>query len=172
MLIPLQRSFTKLMSAPRGVVLAAQWFALASIVLLHLTAHAAPLPYDETANANEQLQSGIVEAQRRRQHVLVIFGANWCPDCRALDKSFQGQVGKLLRTKFVVVKVDVGNFDKNIDLSERYGSPTKRGIPAAVVLNTDGKVLYSTKAGELANARKMSDTGLYDFFSKVIASNP
>lgn len=27
--------------------------------------------------------------------------------------------------------------------------------------------VYTTKAGELANARKMSDEGIYDFFSKV-----
>jgi protein disulfide-isomerase len=32
-------------------------------------------------------------------------------------------------------------------------------------------VLYSTKAGELANARRMGESGIYDFFSKVVMTH-
>jgi thioredoxin 1 len=35
------------------------------------------------------------------------------------------------------------------------------------VLSADNKVLYATRAGELADARRMSDTGIYDFFQNV-----
>lgn len=133
---------------------------------------AATLPYDESANAKLALQTALTDAQRQHKHVLVIFGANWCPDCRALDKALQGDVGKLVDSRFVVVKIDVGNFDKNLDLSERYGNPTKKGIPAAVVLAAGDNMLYSTHAGELANARRMSETGIYEFFSKIIDGHP
>ena len=37
----------------------------------------------------------------------------------------------------------------------------------AVVLSADNKVLYATRAGELADARHMSETGIYDFFRAV-----
>jgi thioredoxin 1 len=40
-----------------------------------------------------------------------------------------------------------------------------------VVITPDDRVLYSTKAGELANARRMSQPGIYDFFSSVVARN-
>ena len=44
----------------------------------------------------------------------------------------------------------------------------KKGIPAAVVLSPEGEVLYATRLGELADARQMSDTGIYDFFKRVV----
>ena len=148
--------------------IAAALLVCASFLIAAPGTNAASLPYDESANAELALQSGLTTAQQQHKHLLVIFGANWCPDCRALDKALQGRTGKLIDSKFIVVKVDVGNFDKNLSLSEHYGSPIKKGIPAAVVVTAEDKLLYSTKAGELANARNMSETGIYDFFRKII----
>jgi thioredoxin 1 len=138
-----------------------------SLALLWLTAQAVALPYDESADAGAALSAGIIAAKQQHKKLLVIFGANWCPDCRALDAAMHASVGKFIDTRFVTVKVDVGNFDKNMELSAHYGMPTQKGIPAAVVVDGNGAVLYSTKAGELANARRMSETGLYDFFRKM-----
>jgi thioredoxin 1 len=69
------------------------------------------------------------------------------------------------------VKINVGNFDKNLDLAARYGNPIQGGIPAAVLVTPTDKVVYSTRAGELANARRMGDSGIYDFFSKVVLAH-
>ena len=71
---------------------------------------------------------------------------------------------------FKVVKVNVGRFDHNVDIAESYGLPLKKGIPAVVVLSGKGKVVYSTRAGELADARAMGDKGIYEFFTKVAAA--
>ncbi len=132
---------------------------------------AAPPPYDESADARADLQGALAEAKSSGLPVLIIFGANWCEDCRALDLALQeGQSAELVATSFKVVKVDVGNFDRNQDLADAYGNPIKTGIPAAVVLSADAKVLYITRAGELANARRMSETGIYEFFKDVTQS--
>ena len=132
-------------------------------------AHAAPLPYDEKADAKADLQRALSAAQSSGTPVLVIFGANWCADCRALDKALgTGKNAELVSREFKVVKVDVGNFDRNLDLAERYGNPIRKGIPAAVVLSAQDEVLYATRLGELADARHMSETGIYDFFKRVV----
>lgn len=129
---------------------------------------AAPLPYDEAADAKADVKHTLAEAKAKNMPVLVIFGANWCEDCRALDKALKtGRNAELVKREFKVVKVDVGRFDKNLDVAEAYGNPIKKGIPGAVVLSPDSKVLYITKLGELADARHMSDTGIYDFFHAV-----
>src|SRR5712692_9692956 len=139
---------------------------LASV--LATLAYAAPLPYDESADAKADLKSALSAAKANQQPVLVIFGANWCQDCRALDSALQtGRNAELIKREFKVVKVDVGNFNKNLDVAEAYGNPIKKGIPAAVVLSPDNKVLYATRLGELADARNMSETGIYDFFKRV-----
>lgn len=140
-------------------------FALATGVAV-----AADRPYDESADAKAQIQVALHEAALSRQPVLLIFGANWCPDCRALDHALKtGRNAELMAQKFKVVKIDVGNFDHNLDVTAAYGNPTKKGIPSAVIVSPDDKVLYVTRAGELANARSMSDDGIYEFFTKAAA---
>ena len=129
---------------------------------------AAPLPYDEAADAKADVKRTLGEAKASHMPVLVIFGANWCLDCRALDKALhEGRNAELVDREFKVVKVDVGRFDKNLDVAKAYGNPIKKGIPGAAVLSPEGKVLYVTKLGELADARHMSETGIYDFFHAV-----
>jgi len=136
--------------------------------LLAAFAVGAPLPYDESADAKAAVQQALSAAKESRTPVFVIFGANWCEDCRALDRAIQsGQSADLLAREFKVVKVDIGNFDRNLDLVAAYGNPIKKGIPAAVILSPGNEVLYATRAGELADARRMSESGIYDFLRKV-----
>lgn len=131
---------------------------------------AADLPYDEKADAHKAITHALAQATASDRKVLVIFGANWCADCRELDKALRGSSAPLINGSFVVVKVDIGNFDRHMEIARTYGDPTKKGIPAAVVLSKDNRVLYSTKGGDLADARRMGERGIYNFFSKNIVS--
>jgi thioredoxin 1 len=151
-----------------------QRFSLAILGALAATAvlAATPAPYDEKANATADVQQALTAAQGDHRKVLLVFGANWCGDCRALDQALHGKSGPLIEGKFEVVKIDVGNFDKNLALDARYGHPIGNGIPAVVVVDAGNKILYSTKGGELANARKMGDQGIYDFLAAKVASHP
>jgi protein disulfide-isomerase len=126
-----------------------------------------PSPYDETAIASVSINSALLEAKATNKDVLLIFGANWCKDCVELDRSLKAQSAALMKKKFVVVKVDVGNFDKNLDIANAYGNPIKKGIPAAVLMKPDRTVLFATHGGELADARHMGDQGIYDFFNTI-----
>jgi thioredoxin 1 len=131
--------------------------------------HAAPGPYDETADAKTELQSSLQEVQSTGRHILVVFGANWCGDCKVLDQAFKsGHSAALIRKSFKVVKINVGRFDRNVDLAETYGVPLKKGIPAVAILAPNGKPIYVTQSGELADARSMGDTGIHDFFAKIV----
>ena len=137
-----------------------------------LAAHAAPPPiYDEAADAKAAIRTTLAEAAAAKLPVLVVFGANWCGDCRMLDATFKnGPSAPLIARSFKVVKVDVGRFDRNVDIAEAYRVPLKKGIPAVAVLSPEGKLLYATEGGELADARKMGDQGVYDFFTRIAAT--
>jgi len=134
-----------------------------------LAASAADKPYDESADAKQNIKQALATATNNP--VLIVFGANWCPDCLMLDKAMkQGTTAPLLAKDFKIVKVDVGHFDKNDDVAASYGVPLKKGIPAVAILSSKGEVLYVTKGGELSNARKMGEDGIYQFFKTVTAS--
>ncbi len=141
--------------------------AAASVCML---ANAAPWPYDEKANATVDVQQAIAAAQGTHKQVLLVFGANWCPDCRALDKAMHGSSQHLIDSRFEVVKIDVGNFDKNLELARRYGNPIAKGIPAVVVVGPADQIVYSTRNGELANAGQMSEQAIFDFLSQKVAA--
>jgi thioredoxin 1 len=147
-----------------------KWLGIFAVTLLSVSAAAATLPYDEHADARATLQQGLDAARASGKQVLVVFGANWCEDCRQLDKALHGRTASLIDARFVVVKIDVGNFDKNLYLAKRYGNPIAKGIPALVVIDAGNHVLYSTVNGELANAGQMTEQGIYDFLKQKIAN--
>ena len=133
-------------------------------------AAAADKPYDEAADAKAQIAAALRDAAAAHEPVLLIFGANWCPDCRALDHALKTGRNAELMGKFKLVKIDVGHFDHNVDVSTAYGDATKKGIPSAVIVSPDNRILFMTKAGELADARRMSEDGIYQFFTKAEAA--
>ncbi|HEX3836729.1 MAG TPA: thioredoxin family protein [Steroidobacteraceae bacterium] len=137
---------------------------------LATAALAAPWPYNEQADAAADVQHAIAAAQADHKKVLLVFGANWCPDCRALDRAMHGSSRHLIDSEFDVVKIDVGNFDKNLTLAKRYGNPIAKGIPAVVVVGSGNQVLYSTRGGELANAGQMTEQSIYDFLKAKVAN--
>ena len=140
-------------------------------LLLALTAIAADSPYNETADAKLDIKQALTRAATAKTPVIIVFGANWCGDCKMLDSAMKnGASAPLLSRDFRMVKVNVGHFDKNLDVARSYGVPLQKGIPAVAIVSSGNKVLYVTKEGELANARKMGDSGIYEFFKAVTAS--
>jgi protein disulfide-isomerase len=136
-----------------------------------MAAVAADNPYNETADARLDIKQALTQAVATHTAVIVVFGANWCGDCKMLDYAMKsGTSAPLLARDFQIVKVNVGHWDKNLDLAKAYGVPLEKGIPAVAILSSDNKVLYVTKEGELANARQMGENGIYDFLKQVTTS--
>jgi protein disulfide-isomerase len=127
-------------------------------------------PYSETADAKLDIKHALKHAANTQIPIIIVFGANWCGDCKMLDSAMKtGASAPLLSRDFKIVKVNVGHMDKNLDLANTYGVPLKKGIPAVVIISAKNEVLYVTREGELANARKMGDDGIYEFFKRVTA---
>ena len=126
-------------------------------------------PYDENANAGEQISVALEKAKLKNRYVLLQMGGNWCPDCRTLGEYFsRPEIKTWLDERVVLVSVDVGEWDRNLDIVEEYENPISEGIPALVLLNSNNEVMFATLAGELASARSMSKNDLIDWLNKKI----
>lgn len=129
---------------------------------------AAPQPYDESADADAAFKAAQAEAATARKPILVIFGANWCPDCRVLAHMLtRGKLAGWVQARYILVKVDVGNWDKNLALAAQLGYPIQKGIPAASVVSADGQLLAATQAGELAAVRRMGEAAVLTLFERL-----
>ena len=137
-------------------------------LMVALTCQAADPIYNESADAKAEVRQALAQAATTGVPLLVIFGANWCGDCKILDMALkQGVSAPLVAKEFKVVNVNVGRFDRNVDIAQSYGVPLKNGIPAVVVLSPKNQVLYVTREGELADAGNMGENGIHEFFRKV-----
>ncbi len=76
------------------------------------------------------------------------------------------ELASVIKANFIIVKIDVGRENKNLDLAEQYRVPIKHGIPALAVLNPHGDLLYAMDQGQFADARHMSYESIKAFFEK------
>ncbi|MBE7158172.1 MAG: thioredoxin family protein [Rhodospirillales bacterium] len=135
--------------------------------LFAVRANAAPDIYPAPEQAQADVTAALQTASTTHRRVILDFGGNWCPDCLALDHFFHdASNAPLLEAGFVLVHVNVGRMDQNLDVAERYEVPLKKGVPALAVLDADGKLLYSQKAGEFEAMRKMQSDAVTNFLNQ------
>ncbi|MGA9210656.1 MAG: thioredoxin family protein, partial [Terriglobales bacterium] len=126
-----------------------------------------PNLYNPQADAKLEIKEALERAARTHKNVILVFGGNWCYDCHVLDLAFHHpEIEPTLKAHFLVVHVDVGEYDKNLDLAEQYQVPLKKGVPALAVLASDGKLLYSQRGGEFEAARSLAPEDVVAFLKK------
>ncbi|HEY2234575.1 MAG TPA: thioredoxin family protein [Candidatus Angelobacter sp.] len=132
-----------------------------------LQAPAQPNPqlYRADANAAQDIRRALATAVQQHKNVLVDFGGNWCIDCHVLENAFhQPRIAPLLNSNYIVVHVDVGKYDKNLELAKKYHVNLEKGVPSLAVLDAQGKVLYGTS--DFERARMMSEDDVIQFLEK------
>jgi thioredoxin 1 len=123
--------------------------------------------YPADADANKEIAEALAAAAKSRKRVLLIFGGNWCYDCHVLDEAFHApEIAPTVNRNFVVAHIDIGEYNKNLDLAKKYEIPLERGVPAAAVLSSDGKLLVSQKNQEFEKAQSMAPEDILAFLNK------
>ncbi|HUL15945.1 MAG TPA: thioredoxin family protein [Terriglobales bacterium] len=123
--------------------------------------------YPTDANAVQEISEALKTAAKSRRRVLLVFGGNWCYDCHVLDEAFHSpEIAPTLNQNYVVVHVDIGEYNKNLDLAKKYEVPLNKGVPAIAVMEADGKLLFSQKRGEFEAARSMAPEDILAFLRK------
>jgi thioredoxin len=122
--------------------------------------------YQEDARA--AIKAARAQASGEGKRVAVVFGADWCPDCDAFKKALGHRlVAPIVDPNYVVVKVSVGNRDRNLDLMQEYGMTVDSGIPAVAILETDGSLVAAQLEGEFRNASHLlSVAEIVSFFHR------
>jgi thiol:disulfide interchange protein len=123
--------------------------------------------YSADADPTADIAAAVKQAGLEHKRVILDFGGDWCGDCQVLDIYLHQEPNlELFEKNFVLVHVDIGHFDKNVDITEKYGVPLKKGVPALAVLDGHGKVLYSQQAAEFGDMRYMQPTSVTEFLNR------
>lgn len=120
--------------------------------------------YPAPAQARADIAAALKTASATHKRVLLDFGGNWCGDCQVLDLYFHNAGNRpILDANYVLVHVNIGKMDANLDIAKKYGVPLERGVPALAVLSERGKLLYSQKGGEFEAMRRMESSSVTGF---------
>jgi thiol-disulfide isomerase/thioredoxin len=125
-------------------------------------------PYDTAANADAQLDAAIARARKDGKEVLIDLGGNWCADCRIMAGLMElPEMRSFLKAHFEMVSVDVGRFNKNLQIPARYGITSRlEGVPAFLVATPDGKLLNPGNVSAIQDARHMTPQALADWLAQ------
>lgn len=143
-----------------------QLFILAAALALTAgTAYSAARDvYPDPAQAKADLEAALKTAAETHKRILLDFGGNWCGDCIVLDMYFHNAANQpILDANYVLVHVNVGHMDENLEIARQYNIPLEKGVPALAVLTEKGKLLYSQKNGQFESMRRMEPSAVTQF---------
>ncbi len=123
--------------------------------------------YPADANPTKEIAEALQNASRTHKRVLLIFGGNWCYDCHVLDEAFHlPEIMPTLNRNFVVVHINIGEYDKNLDLAKKFEVPLEKGVPAAAVLEPDGRLIFTQKNKEFEKAQSLAPEDILAFLNR------
>lgn len=130
-------------------------------------------PFGSPDAAPADVAAALGRAQASGHRIVLVFGANWCHDSRALAGWFTTpRFAAMLKPRYEIVWIDVGNKDRNLDLAKRYGLDGIKGTPTVLVLDNAGKPLNLRDAPGWRNASTRSADAIYDYFAAApVTSN-
>lgn len=123
--------------------------------------------YSETADPRADIAAALKQAKADKKRVILDFGGDWCGDCQVLDiYMHQSPNAELLEKHFVLVHVDIGRMDHNVDVAAKYKVPIKKGVPALAVLDANGRLLYSQQNKEFENMSRITLEDVTSFLKR------
>jgi thiol-disulfide isomerase/thioredoxin len=158
-----------LIAAPASALPSLAWAAKAPTVALKSLADlpTPPYPYDEKADAEADVAAALKRAKKARKLTLIDFGGNWCADCRIFAGVIeQPDVKRWVDKHYEVVTVDVGRYNKNMQIPARYGVDKLKGVPSFLVVDGNGKLVNDGAFFALTDARHMTPQSIVDWLAQ------
>jgi thiol-disulfide isomerase/thioredoxin len=130
-----------------------------------------PFPYDEKADANKVVDAALARAKAEHKRALIDLGGNWCGDCRVLAGLMElPEFKDFIAKHYVVAVVDVGRFNKNLQIPARWEmvqALKDGGAPTILIVDpTTNKVVDEGHTGALEDARHMNPQSIMDWIAQ------
>jgi len=129
--------------------------------------HPEARPFGDPDRAGRDVADALARARANGHRVLLVFGANWCHDSRALAGWFATpRFAAMLTSRYQIVWIDVGQKDHNLDLARRFGLDGISGTPTVLMLDPAGKPLNLKDAPRWHDASKREEDRIYRYFAR------
>ena len=115
----------------------------------------------------EEMRAGDVE-------LLVVLGANWCHDSRALAaRLYQSPLAEVVQENYELVLVDVGFYEQGAEITQEFGVPIHYATPTVLIIEPGtGQVVDNEDRHMWGNAYRVSMAESVEYFAKWADSKP
>lgn len=131
-----------------------------------------PLPYDGNEISVEEVNKFLSQSIAKNKQPIIIFGANWCPDCRIFSGTIDiPKINEFIETYFNILYIDVKRYEINMNLIEYFDIPAEEGIPRVLVFDFNKNVINKSSTTEWRTARDRSSQDIFNFFQEMKKSS-
>lgn len=133
-----------------------------------------PRPFDGNYDAMPVVDTALAEARTEGKRLLLVLGANWCHDSRALAHHFEDpELAATLQAHYVTRFIDVGWRDRNQAVSARFGIPAVYATPTVLVIDPESERLMNRESrGDWATAASTPVEEARDWFARWAREQP
>ena len=129
-----------------------------------------PLPYNKKEYTEKDIQKFINKTINNSKQPIIIFGGNWCADCRILDGTFElPTVKEFMQAKYRILHIDVGRYERNMHLFSFFGIPKEEGVPRVLVFDKQKNLLNAPSSKEWTTARDRKKQEIFNYFQDLVA---
>ena len=127
-----------------------------------------PLPYDGNEISIEEVNKFLSQSIAENKQPIIIFGANWCPDCRIFSGTIDiPKINEFIETYFNILYIDVKRYEINMNLIEYFDIPAEEGIPRVLVFDFNKNIINKSSTTEWRTARDRSSQDIFNFFQEM-----
>lgn len=118
--------------------------------------------YAVSEDAMGDVDAALARANENGKRVLLVMGANWCHDSRALAGWLESErIAPLVEAEYELVFVNVGMPQQgdghNLEVAQRFGIVDLPGTPNLLVVTADGTLVNADTATTWRNAASRSE---------------
>ena len=123
--------------------------------------------YKVWSDANADLNNAIKFAQKHNKHIVVFVGGNWCVWCKRLHYFMKSSllIEKELNN-YVVLHINFSKENKNEAILAKFNNPQQFGFPVTVVLDQNGKYLFTQPSSDWEEGKSYNEVKIADFLKQ------
>ncbi|MEM9311344.1 MAG: thioredoxin family protein [Pseudomonadota bacterium] len=133
--------------------------------------------YAVSDDAEAEVDAALMRAGEKGTRVLLVMGANWCHDSRALagwlgTERFAGLIAREYELVFVNVGRPQSGDGHNLDIARRFGVEDLPGTPNVLVLTAEGELVNADTATTWRNAASREEDTIFEELVALADASP
>ena len=164
-----------------ALVLSAGLFTMSKLVASEdVAVEQAPMTAEESGelylpsdDSMADVATVIDAAKENNKLALVVMGANWCHDSRALaSRLYQEPLRSLVDANYETIFIDVGYLDKGEDVINSLGPPVYYATPTVLIVDpVSGQLVNAENRHQWAEANTISMEDSVEYFQQMASTD-